>query len=185
MKQTKTLKTIQTLAKIGKIISKVLFILCIVGAAGCIAGIIGLALIPEGYKIGDVTIHGLIEKHAECSVNSIFGAVAGAAILCVGEAVLCKIAEKYFIKELADGTPFTFDGAKAMLKLGICTIAIPLATTVTAQLADLIVTKALGADSILSHSSSVSVGLGIMFIVTSLICRYGAECTQPDQEIRL
>ena len=45
---SKTLQTIQTLCKVGRILSKIAFIICIVGAALCVAGIISLALIPEG-----------------------------------------------------------------------------------------------------------------------------------------
>ena len=52
----KTLNTLQTLSKIGKILSTVVFVICIVGGCLCVAGIVSLLVIPEGFKIGDVTI---------------------------------------------------------------------------------------------------------------------------------
>ena len=60
--QTKTLKTIQTLSKIAKVLCTIAFIFSLIGAIGCAVGIIVLAVIPDGFKLGDVTIHGLIEK---------------------------------------------------------------------------------------------------------------------------
>ena len=122
---SKTLKTIQTLCKVGRILSKITFIICIVGAALCVAGIISLALIPEGIKFDGLTIQGLVQKHAGVSVNTCYAAMAAGIALCAGGAVLAKFEELYFKRELASGTPFTFDGAKELIRLGVLTIAIP------------------------------------------------------------
>ena len=45
-----TLKTIQGLSRIGKILSKIIFICCIVGFCGCIAGMVSLALGAETFN---------------------------------------------------------------------------------------------------------------------------------------
>ena len=173
----KTLKTIQTLCKIGKVISKVIYILCLVGGIGCAVGIICTALIPDSIKIGGVTVHGLIESSAEVSMGAIYTAMAVGMIFCAGEAVLCKFAERYFRNELAAGTPFTLDGAKEMIRLGILTICIPIGTAIVAGITYGIMSAVFGKVADLDLNGSFSIGLGVMFIVTGLICRYGAEST--------
>ena len=175
----KTLKTIQTLAKIGRVFSKVIFILCLVGAIGCAAGIISLAVIPESIKIGGVTIHGLIELESGIGMGTAYTAMVQGIILCAGEAVLSKLAELYFKRELEAGTPFTLDGAKELMRLGICAIAIPIGTNIIAGIAHAIMSAFFSGVGD-TYSGSVSVGIGIMFIVMSLFCRYGAQLESGD-----
>ncbi|MBR2590508.1 MAG: hypothetical protein IKE65_06250 [Clostridia bacterium] len=171
-----TLKTIQTISKIGKILSKIVFIFCIVGGCFCLVGLLSLALSSESFKIGGVTIHGLIEKSDKIgSIGTVYGAMAAGTVLCAGEAVLAKMAQRYFKNELAAGTPFTLAGAKEMLRLGICTICIPLGTMVVAHIIYGIIKHFFSDMADFSPGNIVSVGLGVMFIIMSLICRYGAE----------
>ena len=59
--KTKTLNTIQTVSKIARILSTVGYVCCLVGAILCAAGILSLRFIPEGFKIGGMTIQGLME----------------------------------------------------------------------------------------------------------------------------
>lgn len=177
----KTLKTIQTLSKTGKILCKIIFILCVVGFAGCILGISTLACIPEGLKLGGVTIHGIVEKSSDISMGACYTAMAAGIVLCAGEAVLCKIAERYFKHELEAGTPFTFEGAKELMRLGICTICIPITTAVISGIIYGIMSSFFSGVNELHLGNSVSIGLGIMFIITSLICRHGAEISQKKE----
>ena len=170
-----TLKTIQTLSKIGKIISRIIFILCIVGFVGCIIGMISLAVIPSDLKIGDVTIHAFIEEKAKISIGACYAAMAAGMVLCVGEAVQCKFAELYFTHELAAGTPFTFDGSKELTKLGILTICISLGTSVVAAIVFAIIKAASSGTGDLSLHNYSSAGIGVMFIIAGLLCKYGAE----------
>ncbi|MBQ7714987.1 MAG: hypothetical protein IJT70_03850 [Clostridia bacterium] len=174
----KTLNTIQKLSKLGKILSKIIFVFCLVGGILCVVGIIGLALIPDGIKLGGVTIRGLIEKNADISVGTCYAAMAVGIVFCAGEAVLCKFAERYFKNELKAGTPFTFDGAKELMRLGILTICIPVGTTIIAEIVYQIMKHSFSDVVGFDLGGSISVGLGIMFIVTSLICRHGAEISQ-------
>lgn len=182
---TKTLKTIQTISKIGKIFSTIVFIFSIIGFVGCIVGMIGLAVIPDGgFKIGGVTIRGLVETNAGISMGTAYTSMAIAVIFCAGEAVLAKFAGNYFKHELEAGTPFTFEGAKEMLRLGILAICIPAATSTVAAITYAIMSSAIPDVDKIDFSNAFSIGLGIMFIITSLICKHGAEVTQktdPDQ----
>lgn len=170
-----TLKTIQTLSKIGKILSNIVFVCCIVGGCLCIAGILGLAFGGDTLKLGGVTVHGLIENKEGLSDAMLYTAMGTGIVACIAEAVVAKFAEIYFRNELADGDPFTFRGAKELLRLGILTIAIPLGTVILCSIGINIVDNYYpGADTLFSGEYT-TVGLGIAMIVTSLFFRYGAE----------
>ena len=179
----KTLKTLQSLSKLGKVLSTIVFILCIVGAAMCAVGIPCLALIPEeGFRLGDMTIKGLVEK-GELSVSTCYATMACGIILCAGEAVLAKFAQRYFTNELKAGTPFTFDGAKELMRLGILAICIPIGTSIVAGICYGIFKLVMPDVGDVEMHSGVSVGLGIMMIVASLLCRLGAENAEKQKQV--
>ena len=178
----KTLKTIQTLAKIGKILSKIIFVCCIVGFCGCIVGIVSLAIGAETFKLGGVTIHSMIENSAGMNLPTLFASMAVGLLFCAAEAVLCKFAEIYFKNELADGDPFTLHGAKELMHLGILTIAIPLGTVIVCSIGVSIADNVYHGIDKLSIGEFSSVGLGVMMIVLSLFCRYGAELNEGKSE---
>ena len=178
-----TLKTIQTLAKIGKVFSKIIFVCCIVGFCGCIVGIVSLALGAETFKLGGVTIHSMIENEAGMSLPTLYASMAVGLLFCGEEAVLCKFAEAYFKHELADGDPFTLRGAKELLRLGILTVAIPLGTVIVCSIGVSIADNMVPGIDKLSIGEFSSVGLGVMMIVLSLFCRYGAELKEGRADV--
>lgn len=171
----KTLKTIQTLANVGRILSKIVFICCIVGACGCVVGLISMTVGAKTISLGGVTIEGIIKGETGIGMESIYLAVGVGLIVCAGEAVLARFAEIYFKNELADGTPFTFRGAKELLRLGILAICIPVGTGVIAGIAQSVTSKLVGYGEHISIDNSGAVTLGIMFIVGSLLCKHAAE----------
>ena len=173
--QTKTLGTIQKLANVGRILSKIVFIFSLIGAIGCAAGILSVKLLPESIQLGKTTIQGLVDLGDELNPNAAIFAMVPTAILCAGEAVLAKIAERYFKRELADGTPFTFDGAKALMRLGVCAIVIPFAASVLVALAMTLMSEFMLGVIEPETGEVGTIGLGIMMIVASLLCRHGAE----------
>lgn len=177
----KTLQTIQTLFNVGRILCKIIFVFCLVGGIGCALGITCLAVIPEGIKIGGTTIHGLIEQSADVSLGTCYAAMATGIVLCAGEAVLCRIAEDCFACEIEAKTPFSFEVARKLTRLGICTICIPIGTGIVAAIVHGIFVAAMEnvAAQDLSAFGSGSVGLGVMFLIVGLLCRYGAEKTAP------
>ena len=170
-----TLKTIQTLSKIGRILSKIVYICCVVGFCGCIIGIVSLGLGGEVFKLGGVTIHSIIDSHSHMSMPALYTAMAVGIVLCAAEAVLSKFAELYFKNELADGTPFTMRGAKELMRLGILTIIIPLGMVIVCSIGVAIADNFFPEIEKLSYDGYASVGLGVMMILLSLFCRYGAE----------
>lgn len=181
----KTLKTIQVLAKIGKIVSKVLFIFCLVGAGGCLLGILGMALGASAVRLGGLTLESILQTEAETSLGSVYASLAVGLIFCAMEAVLAKFAEHYFNRELNDGTPFTLGGAKELLRLGILAIAIPTGTQILSGIVYGIFAATMQDVAPMEIGTYGSVGVGVMMIVMALICRYGAElfegAQQPEQ----
>ena len=80
-----------------------------------------------------------------------------------------------FNHELADGEPFTLSGAKELMRLGILTIVIPLGTVIVCSIGVAIADNVYPGIDKLPIGEFSSVGLGVMMIVLSLFCRYGAE----------
>lgn len=180
----KTLNTIQTLSKIGRIFSKIIFIFSIIGAAGCA---VGMACLPFAdtsiIKIGGVTVYGLISNQAGIQLKGLYSPMAGAMIICIGQAILAKFAQNYFTHELAAGNPFTSDGANEMRRLGILSISISIAALILSQIVSGIIAEFVGCSEVLKLDSGDDVAIGIMFIVMSQLCKYGAELTQGKEEI--
>lgn len=178
---TKTLKVIQTLAKVGKILSKIVAVCSIVGVIGCLVGIISLAVFDiDTIKIGGVTIHGLIEKSAEMSIGTMYAAIIVGMIFCIGEAAIAKLAVKYFKNELDAGTPFTASGAKELMRLGICTICISFGVLIAVNIAFAVINKGFPNVEEMHLSDFNQVGIGVAFIITSILCKYGAELEEKN-----
>ena len=98
-------------------------------------------------------------------------------VFCIGECAVSMLAGRYFKNELAAGTVFTFEGANEMKRLGIVTICVPIGASVAAGIVYGIMKLCFKDVGNIDFGDFVSVGLGVMFIVTSLICRHGAELT--------
>lgn len=172
----KTLNIIQTLAKIAKIFTKILYICCIVGIVGCIVGMISIPFGDTGIiKIGGVSVYGLIANKTGESLTPLYPTLVGALIICIGQMITAKYSEKYLTNELSAGTPFTQDGAKELLRLGIITAAVPLGTGILAQIVSEIIVGVLDCGEAFELDTSESVAIGLMLIVASLLCQYGAS----------
>ena len=176
----KTLDTIQRLSKAGKILSKIAFVVSVVGFCGCIAGLVSLHFGSGSLiKLGGVTLHGLIAGEYGVNIKSIGAALSGWMIVCAGEAVLAKFAERCFKNELKAGTPFTLAGAKEMLRLGILTAVIPTGCAVVGSIAEGIVMGFMQLETASAmdryFDTEPAIVLGIMFMLGSLLCRLGAE----------
>ena len=178
--ETKTLHAIQVLSKIGKIFSKIVMICCIVGFGLCIAGLFGVAAGGEILKLGGVTIKGIIGNTAGLSEGTLYAAMAVGLVLCACEAVLAGFAAHYFGRELADGTPFTFGGAKELLRLGILAICIPIGAEIAAAIVRAVISGFFTDVTELSMDPVSSVSIGVMFILMSLLCRHGAELSGQE-----
>ena len=176
----KSLQTIQKLSGLGKVLSKIAFIFSVIGFCGCIAGLLSLNFGNGSLiKIGGVTLHALFSGEHGCNIKSITAALSGWMIVCAGEAVLAKFAEIYFRNELKAETPFTLAGAKELLRLGILAITVPIGCAMVGSIAEGILAGFMGLEEAAAmdivFDNGAAVLLGVMLLLGSLLCRYGAE----------
>ena len=115
-------------------------------------------------------------------VAGMYTSMIAAMILCAGEAVLSKFAEHYFTQELICKTPFETEGAKELMRLGILTICIPLGTQIVAEIFQAVMEQNFEGVAALKLDNSGSVALGVMFILMSLLCRYGAQIREKSEK---
>ena len=171
----KDLKTIQKLAKAGKVLSRIYWIFCIIGVVGCLVGIASLIMgVDQLLKIGGVTIYGIINNESGMTLGSLYAAMGVGIISCIGGMIPAIFAERYFKNELKAGTPFTYEGAKEMKRLGVLTIVVQLVSIVLAELVVVVIGNKLGIVGDISLDNSLSIGFGIGLLIMSVIFRYGA-----------
>lgn len=171
----KTLNTIQTLSKIGKIFSKIINICCIIGLVGCGVGSVAMLVCTEASKVEGGSLNELFNAEAGVSVGTVWTAIVVGTILCVGEFFLSRTAQCYFANELKAGPPFTTEGAKELMHLGISAIWIPVVTGFLASVAREVTAQFAENAEKISVDAFDGVGLGVAIIVISLLCKYGAE----------
>lgn len=175
----KTLSIIQVLFKLGKVLSTITFVCSLVAASLSLVGIVCLAAGAEKvFKIGGVTVHGIIANKAGMTTDQMISAISVWLIVVAAEAVLAWFAKTYFKRELAVGTPFTLEGAKELTRLGILTIALPLGVNIVAAIVNGILAEFLSNTWMFDIDNGGSVSLGVMFLVLALVCRYVAELEQ-------
>ena len=172
--ESKSLHAIQTIAKVGKVLSTVAYIGCLVGGVCCVVGIICVG-VPWSMKVGTITLHPMIDNVAGVDLGTCYAAMASGIAFCAAGCVTGKLGQRYFANELAAGTPFTIEGARELMRLGICTAVAPIAALAVAEIWRAMIGRYFVSVADLHIDPSASFMIGIAFIVASLICRYGAE----------
>ena len=94
-------------------------------------------------------------------------------VLALTDGILFTFALRYFKAEQADGTPFTHSGAEQIKRLGILTVALPLAAVILSAIVCAVF--GLPHDAAGDRGDLTSAATGIVLILASLIFRYGAE----------
>lgn len=169
----KTLSNILTVFKVARIIAKIVFILCIIGGAGCL---LGLSALPLAEAVLSAVGEGVI-------VSSAYAGCIIGLFACTGEAVFAFFAERYFKNVLKAGTPFTFEGAKESFRLGIMSIIISVAVSIiTGFIASIVLLFMLGNTADIDFNTSFSLSTGLFFLFMSLIFKHGAEVQQAYAE---
>ena len=173
---SKALSNILTVFKVARIIAKVVFILCIIGAAGCVLGLSTILAVGTLRSIQVLFAEGL-DLPSAC-----LGCIVG-AIACVGEAIFAFLAERYFKSVQNAGTPFTFEGAKKSFRLGIASIIISVVALIITGIASFIVLLFSSQTLVESDvSASISLSTGLFFLFLSLIFKHGAELQGSSTE---
>ena len=165
-----TLQTIQKTFHVFHVLAKIAFIFSIVGAALCA---VGALCAVSGLTVGTgLTVFGQpVMSFGSSGVNYALAALLSDMVILISDAVLLGFTGRYLALELAEGTPFTENGANTLRRLGIRYIYIPIVTAVIAS----VIIVAFDAEPGRDISNLPELTTGIAFILTSLIFRYGAE----------
>lgn len=147
----KSLKVIQVFAKIAKILSKIVFICCVVAFGCCAVGMFCLVLGGCALKFGGLSLEEILLENGGMTLGAAYASMTSAL--------------------------FILAGANEMLRLGILEICISLGAVILAAITYGIFiaarTDVASMPSDLGNSSNVAIG--IVFILFSVVFKYGAE----------
>ena len=170
---SKSLNTVQKICKVCKVLAEIAFVMFVVIVALMLAAAIFTgtgnfdALVSSGALILDDAI-----MYSGAAQEYVVAICVAIIIVFSAEAVVAKFINVYFKHELKAGTPFTFEGAKEMLRLGIIAIAVPSAASVISAIYLTVVTADSGD---WNFSVKISLGLGLMFLALSPLLKHGTE----------
>lgn len=171
---SKSLKTVQTICKVCMVLAEIAFVLLIVGAVLVLAcGIfIGAGKMDALMSSGALVLDEMLQQSG-VTQEYVTAVLVCMTIIIAAEAVVAKFINVYFKHELKAGTPFTFEGAKEMLRLGIITIAVPAGASLVATIVFDIMAAGSGLDS--EFNFEISLGMGLMFLALSPLLKHGTE----------
>ena len=172
---SKNLKIIQTTSRVLEIICKVIFILCMVGAICSMVGVVFLSLSYLFPKLVEK-----IQNEGGRKVFQLIGDCLIGVVVSIEGIIVAKAHKDYFAMEQKDGTPFTFEGAKAFRTLGIMNLVAPIIAMVVSAIIGAIF------DCWNDFRLDFSLGLGLSMILLSFVFAYGAEkeeghCCQHEE----
>lgn len=171
-----TLKTIQTASKVAGILSKIVMICCIVGAFLCLVSIVLLAVgIDAALKLSGINIGSILQNEANLTTAQLYLTISLGALILAANAVVAYFAAKYFKNEQMTGTPFTFDGAKELFRLGALSAIISVASDTVSSIVGSIIESSQQISFDMQINIDGLLGFGIFMIVISYLCKYGAE----------
>lgn len=178
----RSLKIIQVLAKILWVICKVLFVIFIIGAAGCVLGLALFGAVQPLKVNAEQTVAQLLEEKGIQPALAYAGMSAG-LISCGGGIFLAKYNEIFFKKELDEGTPFKHHIVKEMRKVALVNILVSLGLTIVGAIVISVVCAVNHIESRQDFMQMIStVGFGLALLVISLFCEYGADLAEPNVE---
>lgn len=176
---SKNLKVIQTFAKIARIVTKVLFIIMIVSGAASLVGALTVFGVPT-LKIFGQNLIDLIMGAESVKLESAGFECLSATVACASSAVVMGFASHYLKNELRAGTPFTYEGAKEILRLGIISIAVPAGASTVIEIINTVHLHYF--PDAFAESFSVSISAGLLMIVAHFVFKYGAELAEKKND---
>lgn len=172
-----SLQKIQNAFRIIQILTKIAYIFTIIGAACCAIGAVCVMAMHSGEQVFRFFGESVIFIREGEKINQIMATLLSVVVLLSTDAVLLYFSGQYFIMEQAQGTPFTNEGADLLKKLGIRCIYMPIVAIVISA----VITACLGAEGNKDVSNLPGVVTGILLLLASLICRYGAELEHVNE----
>lgn len=171
---SKSLKTVQTVCKVCMVLAEIAFVLFVVIVALMLAAAIftGTGKMDALLSSGALALNEMLQQYG-ATQEYVTAVLVCMTIIIAAEAVVAKFINVYFKHELKAGTPFTFEGAKEMLRLGIITIAVPAGASLAATVVFDIMAAGSGLDS--EFNFEISLGMGLMFLALSPLLKHGTE----------
>lgn len=167
----KTFKVFKTLSKVAMTLS---FVACGLAGIGLLCGIVWY----NGGKVYGADMEAMIRLTEATGLYQMISALLSDAVFALTDGILFLFAWRYFKAEQADGTPFTHSGADQIRSLGIKTIVMPLVAVIISA----VIYGCFDMKQPADWSNAVSVVLGIVLILASLVFHYGAELEMQAKE---
>lgn len=176
---SKNLTIIQKCAHVFRILVRVGLILSILGLVFGAAAALLWAHWNNMPASGIDALDSLMAVVDKGSYYRTLGTLIADAVACAISGLLLWFAHSYLTHELADGTPFTDNGATELRRLGVLTIVLPLAGLIVRA----IPYAAFDMSAPYGLDNASSVILGVVLIIASVVFRYGAELAHPGEEM--
>ncbi|MDO4482290.1 MAG: hypothetical protein Q4C14_06145 [Bacillota bacterium] len=174
----KSLDTIQKTFRVFQIITKIAYILSIVGASICAVGVLCVITWQNGGQVFSLLGEPIVFYGGTEGIRGALSALLTDMIFLITDAVLLFFAGRYIKTELAEGTPFTENGANIIRKLGIRFIYMPIVAAVISA----VITVCLDVQERGDVSNLPGLITGLVLILASVIFRYGAELERKAHE---
>ena len=170
-----TLEKVQTVYKVLKVLATILFVASIVSVVFCTIGLVIVSLLDFS-KLDSPSYINLnfffddLGATKEIAMANILGALLSS----IGNIIIAKFAMTYVSNELNVGTPFTFEGAKEVQRLGIITLGISIFCAIISGFVIEEVLK-LGENVTVTVDNEPGVIIGVILCLFGLIFKLGAE----------
>lgn len=171
-----SLSKIQKVSKAGLVLSKIVLWCAYMGLISCALILVVQLFVGNAKIVGDSSIVlDMIKDKSKLSIGSIYAALTIGIIMCITKIIHARLEVKYFDAEIKAGTPFKLELVEQLRKLGIQTIVIPLIGVILSNVAYEIFKHFFVNISEMDISNSQSIGLGIVYLVISLLCKAAIE----------
>lgn len=168
------LSTIQTFHKLGRILSTIVLVVSVLAFVFSLTSAVFAAFGLEKMA------YDFFSVESPFSSGELYYALSSALIAALGEIIISRYALKYFKAELRAGTPFNRDNAERLRNLGIMNIAIPVIVVILKSVLHMVLKNRFGDIGGNGYELISPVAVGLMFIVLSLVCRYGSEIDERE-----
>lgn len=173
------MKNLITIQKTFEVFKKLSMLAMIVSFIAAGTALLGLLCVIEWQSEGMLGFGGNVMAFTgTTSLEPAICALLSDVVLTLTDGFLFLFAWRYFKTEQADGTPFTHSGADQIRSLGIKTIVMPPVAVIISA----VIYSCFDMKNAPDWSNAVSVVLGIVLILASLVFHYGAELEMQTKE---
>lgn len=171
-----SLKNVQTWAKVFKVFTIIAIVFL---SIGIVAGIVSFISITNQSIFEE--INKLLIENGEDAITSLTAPNLLISVISMVSMLVVEILTlKYINKELADGTPFTYDGAKQLFHLAIIGLVLPVVASLISTV--VVLSYGIAFADVEENLNGVSLGYAIGLIVLSQVFKYGAEVREKKCE---